>query len=74
MTVSKSVSFVQELNKGITGTSPFGKLILVYEPVIFFLCFVRLDWGSCCVINEPWLFCFTSFMSLTGSYMEDELH
>lgn len=45
MTASKPVSFVQELNKGITGTNPFSKLILVYEPVIFFLCFVRLDWG-----------------------------
>ena len=45
MTVSKPVSFVQELNRGITGTNPFSKLILVYEPVIFFFCFVRLDWG-----------------------------
>ena len=30
MTVSKPVGFVQELNKGITGTNPFSKLILVY--------------------------------------------
>ena len=34
MTVSKPVGFAQELNKGITGTNPFSKLFLVYEPVM----------------------------------------
>ena len=61
MTVSKPVGFVQDLNKGITGTNPFGKLILVYEPVIFLLCFVRLDWGLVVAYWTPALL-FTSLI------------